>query len=128
MLQQWEPLYPGITAKFVEWTDKQIAHRQGIETRRAQRSEDRQDRSQAITEKVTYLGLILAAIVGIWGSWIVGTVPFLLHRLFRLLTSKSFQSLVHVLWDSNKMAGLLVYVLLLVDLVLDPVHDFGLVL
>lgn len=74
LLHQWEPLYPGITRKFVEWAEKQSAHRQTIERQRADRSEDRQDRSQAITERAMYLGLILAAVVGIWGSWIVGSV------------------------------------------------------
>jgi uncharacterized membrane protein len=74
LLQQWEPLYPGITKKFVEWTEAQTAHRQAIEKARASRSEDRQDRSQAITERAMYLGLILAAAVGIWGSWVVGSV------------------------------------------------------
>ena len=74
LLQQWEPLYPGITKKFVDWTEAQATHRRAIERQRADRSEDRQDRAQTIAERTMYLGLALAAVVGIWGSWIVGAV------------------------------------------------------
>jgi uncharacterized membrane protein len=67
LLQQWEPLYPGITAKFVKWTEEQAAHRRSLEKQEFVRSQRRQDRAQFITAGAMYLGLVLSAIVGIFG-------------------------------------------------------------
>lgn len=78
LLEQWESLYPGITAKFVEWIEKQAAHRQFIEKTRAERSEDRQNRAQIMAFVIAVLGLIIAGVVAIFGQGyaaaIVGSV------------------------------------------------------
>ena len=74
LLEQWERLYPGITAKFVEWTEAQSSHRRALETERSQRSEARQDKSQIIFGITAVTGLFLSAAVGVWGHWFVATV------------------------------------------------------
>ena len=64
----WEELYPGISNKIVEWTEEQAAHRRSLERLRVERAEARMDRGQLTAVSVAISGLILAAIVGIWGS------------------------------------------------------------
>ena len=64
----WEELYPGISAKIVQWTEEQGAHRRALEKERTNRAEERMDRSQRNALIVAIVGLILAAIVGVTGS------------------------------------------------------------
>jgi uncharacterized membrane protein len=74
-VEPWEHLYPGISRKFVEWTEVQSAHRRYIEKQRADRSEARQDRSQTFTVTIAIVGLSLATIVGVWGNpWVAGVI------------------------------------------------------
>jgi hypothetical protein len=75
MLQKWEPLFPGITAKFVDWTERQSRHRQYLEKLRTERSENRMDRSQMIAAAVALGGLALSALVGIFGNpYVAGVI------------------------------------------------------
>lgn len=74
ILEGWERLYPGITRKLVEQSERQTRHRHGLETMRTNRSEDRADRGQKIMACLAGLGLVLSAAVGIFGSWIAACV------------------------------------------------------
>jgi uncharacterized membrane protein len=75
LLEKWEVLYPGITAKFVEWIDRQSKHRQRLENQAEERSQLRQDRSQWIAGGIAITGLILAAVVGVFGNpWVAGVI------------------------------------------------------
>jgi uncharacterized membrane protein len=75
ILAEYEKAYPGLIAKFVEWTDSQRGHRQALENLRQERSERRMDRGQIIAGSVALWGLTVAAVVGIFGNpWVAGII------------------------------------------------------
>lgn len=78
LLEQWEVLHPGITAKYVAWADIQGRHRRGLETTRTNRSEARQDRGQLIAAFIAIAGLAAAIIIALntqtWAGAMVASV------------------------------------------------------
>lgn len=74
LLEQWEPLYPGITAKFIEWTETQASHRRTIELGRFDRSENRQDRGQILAFCIGIFGLAMAPLCVWLGGPIAGSI------------------------------------------------------
>jgi len=74
ILEGWERIYPGITKKLVEQTERQTAHRHQLETMMAEGAERRANRGQFIMAFIAVFGLSLSAYVGLKGNWIVGSV------------------------------------------------------
>jgi|GEM_PF-1371222 uncharacterized membrane protein len=74
ILEGWERIYPGITQKLIEQTERQTAHRHRLEEMRAVGAEKRANRGQLIMAAIAVIGLSLSAYVGVNGNWIVGSV------------------------------------------------------
>ncbi len=74
LLVEYERLYPGFTAKLIEWTEEQRRHRMELEKQVTQGSEIRMNRGQYVAAGIAFFGLLLSAIVGILGNSWVGSV------------------------------------------------------
>jgi uncharacterized membrane protein len=75
ILQEYKSISPALVEKFVEWTELQSAHRRELERTGTERAERRFDRGQWIAATVATGGLLLAAVVGIFGNpWVAGMI------------------------------------------------------
>ena len=73
-LADYERAIPGLGKQIVEWTETQRKHRQALEKQRTDGAEHRMDRGQILAGVVALGGLIVAGIVGIFGSAVVGSI------------------------------------------------------
>jgi uncharacterized membrane protein len=75
LLNEYDQVYPGLTAKIVAWTDEQRHHRMELERLVTTGSESRMNRGQVIAGAVALCGLCLAALVGTYGNpWVAGVI------------------------------------------------------
>jgi uncharacterized membrane protein len=68
ILAEFEKVHPGLTAKMVEWTDEQRAHRKALENKRTDGEEGRKNLAQHYGFVIAIVGVIAGAVVGIWGN------------------------------------------------------------
>jgi uncharacterized membrane protein len=68
ILREYRNIRPELIDKLIQWTEDQAKHRRDLEHLRTQGSERRLDRGQHIGAIVALGGLVLAAIVGIYGN------------------------------------------------------------
>lgn len=74
MLEQYDRIYPGLKEHIVQAWQQQAEHRRGLERSTTTGSERRMDRAQSNGLIVGLASLVLAAVVGVFGSWIVAAV------------------------------------------------------
>jgi uncharacterized membrane protein len=65
ILRGWEEVFPGITAKLVEWRERQTSHRHRMEKLQTERAEKRADDGQFIAAILALFGLTCATILGL---------------------------------------------------------------
>lgn len=74
ILAGYDQVRPGTTDKIIEWAERQINHRIGLESETTKRAEGRMDRGQFMAVAVALGGLCIAGIVGIYGSAFAASV------------------------------------------------------
>jgi uncharacterized membrane protein len=70
ILAEYEKAFPGLVLKIIKWTEEQRSHRQALERQRTSGSENRMDRGQYIAGAVAIWGLTMAAVAGIWSTFV----------------------------------------------------------
>ena len=68
ILEAYKKVDPNLPQKILDWTDQQRGHRQYLERLRTEGSEARMNRGQYIAAGIAVSGLVLAAILGMFGN------------------------------------------------------------
>jgi uncharacterized membrane protein len=74
LLKQYGDIIPDLPNRIVHWYEDQAGHRKSIELEESRGSQRRMDRGQTFTFMLAALGMVMSALVGIFGSWVVGSV------------------------------------------------------
>lgn len=65
---------PMPSRRFSAWTDAQLIHQQALQQQAVERWETFQNRAQLLTASIAALGLVCAAVVGVFGNPVVASV------------------------------------------------------
>ena len=68
VLEEYKKEFPEIVPKLLQWTDKQIDHRQAIEWEIVRAAERRKDRSQLGAAGVAVIGLLCSTVMAMGGA------------------------------------------------------------
>lgn len=74
LLESYRAVHPDLPERIIAWTETQTAHRQSLERAAHEGAERRMNRGQLFTFVLAGLGLILSALVGVFGSAVVASI------------------------------------------------------
>jgi len=74
LLAEFDRVLPGTAQRLLDWTERQIDHRQGLEKQQVEGSERRMDRGQIFGFGVAFVALVVAGEIATLGppGWVTG--------------------------------------------------------